>query len=269
MEEYRHGDHRVLIVHVPARMPGNAWQHKGAYLMRAGDSLVPMTDGQLRQIHNETGPDFSAEICPQAGLSDLDSAAVGFLRKLWQKKSPAQNIADRSTEQLLTDVELVTDGRVTYAALILLGTREALGKHLAQAEIVFEYRSTEEPGPAADRREFRQGFLPILDDLWNMINLRNDLQHFQQGLFVWDVPTFSERAVREAVLNAVSHRDYRTAARYSSDNSHGGSRSSARADSRQASGRKTYYGSRILVTAGLAKCSQGAASLRGRDRVSI
>lgn len=33
--------------------------------------------------------------------------------------------------------------------------------------------------------------------------------HFQQGLFVWDVPTFDERAVREAVLNAVSHRDYR------------------------------------------------------------
>ena len=35
------------------------------------------------------------------------------------------------------------------------------------------------------------------------------LQHFQQGLFVWDVPTFDERALREAVLNAVSHRDYR------------------------------------------------------------
>ena len=209
VEEYRHGDRRVLIVHVPARMPGNAWQYQGAYLMRAGDALVPMTDGQLRQIHNETGPDFSAEICSQAGLPDLDSAAVGFLRKLWQKKSPAQNIADRSTEQLLTDAELVTDGRVTYAALILLGTREALGKHLAQAEIVFEYRSTEAPGPAADRREFRQGFLPVLDDLWSSINLRNDLQHFQQGLFVWDVPTFSERAVREAVLNAVSHRDYR------------------------------------------------------------
>ncbi|MYA23679.1 MAG: hypothetical protein F4Z30_13255 [Gemmatimonadetes bacterium] len=36
-----------------------------------------------------------------------------------------------------------------------------------------------------------------------------DLQHFQQGFFIWDVPTFNERVVREAVLNAVSHRDYR------------------------------------------------------------
>lgn len=210
IEEYRYGNNRVLIVHVPSRMPGNAWQYKGAYWMRAGDSLVPMTDDQLRRIHTETGPDFSAEICAQADLADLDPAAVDFLRKLWQKKSPAQDIVGRSAEQLLTDAELVTDGHVTFAALILLGTHEALGKHFGQAEIVFEYRSGESPGPAADRREFRQGFLPVLDDLWNVINLRNDLQHFQQGLFVWDVPTFNERAVREAVLNAVSHRDYRS-----------------------------------------------------------
>ena len=37
---------------------------------------------------------------------------------------------------------------------------------------------------------------------------RNDIQHFQEGLFVLDIPTFSERVVRESVLNAVSHRDY-------------------------------------------------------------
>jgi ATP-dependent DNA helicase RecG len=112
-------------------------------------------------------------------------------------------------ERLLADAELVVDGRLTYAALILLGKREALGRHLAQAEVVFEYRSNEAPGPAADRHEFRQGFLLVLDEIWRLINLRNDLQHFQQGFFVWDVPTFNERVVREAVLNAVSHRDYR------------------------------------------------------------
>ena len=65
------------------------------------------------------------------------------------------------------------------------------------------------PGPAADRHEFRQGFLTVLDEIWRLINQRNDLQHFQQGFFIWDVPTFNERVVREAVLNAVSHRDYR------------------------------------------------------------
>ena len=211
VEEYLHEGKRVLIVHVPSRLPGTAWQYKGSFWMRAGDALVPMTDEQLRRIHQETGPDFSAEPCDAAKLDDLEPANVEILRRLWQRKSPDQDIASRPLNRLLSDAELVIGGRVTYAALILLGTPEALGRHLGQAEVVFEYRSSEAPGPAAQRRELRQGFLRTLDGVWNLINLRNDLQHFQQGLFVLDVPTFNERAIREGVLNAVSHRDYRSA----------------------------------------------------------
>ncbi len=209
VNEYHHEGKRVLIVWVPARLPGTAWHYNGSFLMRAGDALVPMSDEQMRRIHSETGPDFSAEICPDARLADLDPQATELLRRLWGRKTPGQGIATRPVEQLLADAELVVGGRLTYAALILLGTRDALGRFLGQAEVIFEYRSNDAPGPAADRREFRQGFLPVLDEIWQLVNLRNDLQHFQQGLFVWDVPTFDERAVREAVLNAVTHRDYR------------------------------------------------------------
>jgi ATP-dependent DNA helicase RecG len=209
IEEYRHEGHRVLIVHVPARLPGTAWHDRGTYWMRSGDALVPMPDERLRRIHAETGPDFSAEICPDAQLTDLDPAAIELLRQLWQQKAPGQDIQLRSEERLLADAELLVGGHFTWAALLLLGTREALGRLLGQAEVIFEYRSNEAPGPATDRREFRQGFLPVLDEIWRLVNLRNDRQHFQHRFFVWDVPTFDERAVREAVLNAVSHRDYR------------------------------------------------------------
>lgn len=209
IEEYHHDGRRVLLVHVPARLPGRAWQYQGSFWMRAGDALVPMSDDQLRQIHEEGGPDFSAEICKAARVEDLDPESIEVFRRLWQRKAPDLDIANRPVERLLTDAELILGGGITYAALILLGSHEALGRHLAQAEVVFEYRSNEAPGPAADRREFRRGVLPVLDEIWQLINLRNDLQHFQQGIFVWNVPTFHERAVREAVLNAVSHRDYR------------------------------------------------------------
>ena len=209
IQEYWHEGRRVLIVHVPARLPGTAWRDRGTYWMRAGESLVPMSDEHLRRIHNETGPDFSAEICSGAHLSDLDPEAIELLRTLWERKTPGQGIATRPVERLLADAELIVGGQLTYAALIMLGTREALGRFLSQAEVIFEYRPNDAPGPAADRREFRQGFLPVLDQVWHAINLRNDLQHFQQGLFVWNVPTFDERAVREVLLNAVSHRDYR------------------------------------------------------------
>jgi len=85
----------------------------------------------------------------------------------------------------------------------------ALGRFLAQAEVIFEYRSTEVPGPANQRDEYRQGFLLFYDKLWDTVNLRNDLQHYQEGFVMHPVPTFSEQSVREATLNAVSHRDYR------------------------------------------------------------
>jgi len=100
---------------------------------------------------------------------------------------------------------------VTYAALVLFGTRDALRKHLAQAEIVFEYRSSEASGPASQREEFTMGFFACFNRVWELINLRNDKQHYQEGLFVFDIPTFNERVVREALLNAVSHRNYQLA----------------------------------------------------------
>lgn len=209
LHEHHHEEKRVLIAKIPARLPGTAWHFNGSFLMRAGDALVPMSDEQLRRIHSETGPDFSAEICPDARLTDLEPAAIELVRHLWDRKTPGRGIATRPVDQLLSDAELVIGGQLTYAALILLGTRDALGRFLGQAEVIFEYRSTDAAGPAADRREFRRGFLPVLDEVWQLINLRNDLQQFQQGLFVWDIPTFDERAVREALLNAVTHRDYR------------------------------------------------------------
>ncbi len=80
---------------------------------------------------------------------------------------------------------------------------------LAQAELVFEYRSSEASGPAADREEYREGFFLWHDAIWNKINLRNDRQSYQDGLFRIELPTFDEVSVREALLNAVAHRDYR------------------------------------------------------------
>jgi predicted HTH transcriptional regulator len=42
------------------------------------------------------------------------------------------------------------------------------------------------------------------------VNLRNDKQHYQKQFAILPVPTFNEIVVREALLNAVSHRDYQT-----------------------------------------------------------
>jgi ATP-dependent DNA helicase RecG len=209
IEEYRHEDKRVLIVHVPARLPGSAWDYDGKYLRRSGDALAAMTDRDLRSIFAEVAPDFSAEICSGAAINDLNPEAIATFRERWAQRSDNPRIRALNDEQVLLDCGLVTSSGVTFAALILLGKAEALNRHLPHAEIIFEYRSQEAAGPAQDRVEFRQGFLLYQDKLWDHINLRNDRQSYQDGFFRTEISTFDELVVREAVLNALCHRDYR------------------------------------------------------------
>lgn len=199
---------RVIIFDVASRPVGTPIGYKGAYWMRVGESLVPMTPEVLKRVFAETEPDFSAEPCEKAHLDDLDSVAIASMQTLWHKKSLNKEILQLTTEQLLEATELVVHGKITYAALVLLGKRESLGKYLANAEIVYEFRTVETSIPSDTRKDFRSGFFALQDDLWQTINQRNDVQHIQEGLFVRDISNFNEEVVREALLNAVCHRDY-------------------------------------------------------------
>lgn len=203
-----HANGRVLVFEIPSRPVGVPVKYKGIYWAREGDTLVAMPEDKLRVIFSEAGHDFSADICPNTTLRDLEPAAIEEFRRRWMEKSKNSQLASLSREQLLRDAEVMYDDGLTYTALILFGTKQTLGRHLAQAEVVFEYRSSDASGPAQKRVEYREGFFLYYDKLWETINLRNDLQHYQDGLFVWDIPTFEERSVREVILNAVSHRDY-------------------------------------------------------------
>lgn len=209
---------RVLIFQVPSRPLGMPVKYDGRYLMRQEDSLVEMSESRLRSIFAESGQDFSAEVCPGLTMAHLDANAVEDFRRRWctkAEKAADTPLVDRlqslSAAQLLADAEAIVNGQMTYAALILFGRREAVGRHLGPAEVVFEYRSSDASGPAQERKEFRQGFFSYYDELWKLINLRNDKQDFREGLFVDPIATFNERPVREAILNAVSHRNYQLA----------------------------------------------------------
>jgi len=209
VEEMHLPEGRVLVVHVPGRLPGTAWQIEGRYLKRAGDDLTALGEAELKAMFAETGPDFSAEPCPGAVIGDLSPAAIALFRERWARKTGDERKRQWTDTETLTNAELLVDGQLTYAALILLGTRAALGRWLAQAELVFEYRSSDASGPAGDRTEFREGFFAWQDVLWDKVNLRNEKQSYQDGLFRMDLLTFDEVPVREALLNAVAHRDYR------------------------------------------------------------
>jgi len=71
IEEVCHPDGRVVVFHIPPRPKGTAYHYEGAYLMRSGDALMPMSEDQLRKIFSEGLPDWLEEVALN-GLSGQD-----------------------------------------------------------------------------------------------------------------------------------------------------------------------------------------------------
>ena len=143
-ELYDEKQRRVLVINVPSRPIGKALRFEGVPLMRVGESLREMDDAEYFSIISEQDPDFSSRICNGLTMDDLDAEAIENMRKLIADK---QKRADANTiplHQLLKDLLLIDDdGNLKYATLLLLGKSEAINRHLPQANVVIEYRTSQ------------------------------------------------------------------------------------------------------------------------------
>ena len=84
--ELMHEGKRVLVWEVPSRPLGHPLDYNGAYLMRAGEALVPMTPDELRRIFAEGEPDWFGESARTKASADevialLDTQAYFELLK--------------------------------------------------------------------------------------------------------------------------------------------------------------------------------------------
>ena len=210
VEEFSYADQRVLIFHVPGRLRGQRVKSTGKYLypMRMGDSLVEMDDQKTRQILNETQPDTTASVITGLSMDDLDKQAIDMFRQKWAEKAVRNEYRFFDDEKVLKNTGLIDSNGITLAGLILVGTHEALRKHLPDAEIIFEWRQTHSQTHYDFRKNWRASLVSIDDEIWNTINARNLRIPFQEGFFQREIWAFDEKSIREAVHNAVMHRDY-------------------------------------------------------------
>ena len=210
VEELHHPDGRVLIFHIPGRPVGQVIRSTGGYTypMRVGESLVEMDTETLRTILTETEQDFSAQAVPGLKITDLDEVALANFRSRWAQKAKRNDFLGFSYDKMLRAVGLLTDNKLNYAALILFGKKEKIDALLPGSEIIFEWRNSPGKIPHDFRINWREPFFKIYDAVWDAINARNSRFPFQEGLFQREVVAFNEKAIREALLNAVTHRDY-------------------------------------------------------------
>ena len=211
VEELHYDDKRILVFHVPERpFIGRPVKSTGKYTypMRAGESLVEMDEQTLRKILNEGEPDFSNRIVPSFAMQDVDLEALNNFKVRWAEKAARKDYLEFPPERILRSIGILTDQGLSYAGLILFGKKEIIDRLIPCNEIIFEWRGDAAKTQHDFRVAWREPIFKILDEIWKVINARNLRIPFQEGLFQREIFAFNEKAVREALLNAVTHRDY-------------------------------------------------------------
>ncbi|MDO8593130.1 MAG: ATP-binding protein [bacterium] len=211
VEEVQHQRGRVVVFDIPPRPVGQRVKSNGGkytYPVRRGESLGEMDDAMTREILNEVQPDFSSGVADNLTLDDLNERALNDFKKRRAEKTGNRGLLTAQVAQILADVELIRDGKLTFACLLLLGKKEKINAFLPQAEIIYEWRNDPDQIHHDFRTSWRAPYFSVYDEIWNTINARNIRMPYQEGFVQQEILAFDEKACREAVNNAVAHRDY-------------------------------------------------------------
>lgn len=199
---------RVIVFNVPSRPVGKMLRFEGVPLMRTGGSLREMSDSEMLKILTEQEPDFSAKECKGLTIDDLDPKAIEVMKQKYAEKNENPGFESVSDEQALSDLDLLEDGKLNYAALVLLGKSKAIKKYMPQNNVVIEYRNDPASIQYDDRIEIQQPLFLAVEEIWAYINqpTLNPQVHISENAYIFDIKLFNKETIREAVLNAITHR---------------------------------------------------------------
>ena len=203
---------RVLLFKVPAS-PRNIVMHwKGIAYARDGESLKPLNQTKRDEIRNQPPiPDWTAQLVPNATITDLDELALATAKVMY-KKVHGSNISGEEVdswnmEEFLSNSNMMRDGQITRAAILLLGKPSSLDKiHPAVAQITWTLEDEEEI--VQDYEHFGIPFLLTVDKV--LAKIRNMTMRELPGgtLFPDTMKQYDEYTIREALHNAIAHQDY-------------------------------------------------------------
>lgn len=200
---------KALMLQIPAAPFGTPIAWRRIFYGREGESLVPLSLDKQEEIRRQNQiSDWSSGIANGASIRDLDSAAIKILKRRYAEKQHNSDFLSLSDNQVLSDLHLINDKGITRAALILLGTEDAIREYVPNAVIKLEYRETEAEVEFRKREEYNDCFYSCVERLWHDINVRNGSIPIQEGPYMISIPNFNEKVIREALCNAVAHRDY-------------------------------------------------------------
>jgi ATP-dependent DNA helicase RecG len=206
------------VVHISAaRSPELHSLADGRVLIRHGPENRPLGGDAIRQLAaTKSSGDFESEPVGGAAREDLDDEIIQeYLEKRSERgRRPASGSVD---DHLISIGALTPDGTPTVSGLLLFGKQPQ--EFLSQSGIVFvrfvgiEPRGKDGLAGYGRRVELGGALARLLESAWNVIWEEMRVGAVVVGLQREEQPEYPSFAVREALVNAVAHRDYRLSGR--------------------------------------------------------
>ncbi|MGZ4972874.1 MAG: ATP-binding protein [Limisphaerales bacterium] len=210
--ELLHPDGRVLAFEIPPRPVGTPLHYEGAYLMRAGEELVPMSSDQLRRILAEGEPDWFDQAAHKEATADeviafLDTQSYFDLIGLPYPTSRDGVLARLTQERLIA--EQPSGWLITNLAAILLAKRlDTFSPDLARkAPRVVIYDGVNKLITREDKTR-AAGYAVGFESLVDFVHSAAPQNHFVEQVVREEVKMFPRQAIRELVANALVHQDF-------------------------------------------------------------
>lgn len=200
------GTGRLLVMHVFPGLPPYT-DTAGTGKIRIGADCQPLTGTLRRAIMVETGEtDFTAVEVEGDPAALVSAVAMERLRDAARRERVPDDVLRLSDRELLAFAQVLRpSGRLTRAGVLIAGHEDALAAQVPQhAWTHFRMRSDTEYRDPIHGRAALPVALARLEE-----RIDNPVETVVAGAYHFEYRTYPEIALREALLNAFAHRDYR------------------------------------------------------------
>ena len=201
------GTGRLIVMQIyPGLPPYTDTQGRGK--IRIGTDCQPLTGTLRRRVMVETGEtDFTATLVSGRTESLISAAAMERLREAARRENAPDDLLRRPDRDLLSTLGLIRDGRLLRAGVLLTGTEDSIREHFPG--YVWTHLRMVSDTDYSDRADGYDALPIALERILDRIMADNPITTVSQGLFHFEIRTYPEIALREALLNAFVHADYR------------------------------------------------------------